>query len=228
MRTPGGQTKRLDELRLGERIAAMDQSTGDLVYSEVIAFIDRQPDERRQFVKLRTKSGQLLTLTATHLVPVQGRSVVYASRVQVGERVLVRHELNDDILGNEIARTQEAESRSLRWDEVAEVTLVLEDGVYAPLTREGTLLVNDVVASCYAVVDSQTIAHYSFMPLRLWSSIESTLSRVAGLLKSLGSTSSRTTTTTRTEPPTTLGMHWYAKFLCSIASYVLPKDMIYD
>lgn len=209
----------------------MDQSTGEIVYSEVLAFIDRQPDERRQFIRLSTKSGRVLTLTPQHLVPIEGKSAIFAARVQPGDRLIVRHitssslelESNDnDILENNV--------ESLSYDEVLEVKLVLEEGVYAPLTAQGTLLVNDVVASCYALVDSQWIAHMSFLPYRLFRSIESSLGRFAETLRSLGSSSSRTTTTTTTSisSETSEGVMMYASFLYSLSDYVLPKSMIYD
>ncbi|XP_001605475.3 sonic hedgehog protein [Nasonia vitripennis] len=226
VRTSDGLTRRLDELRLGDRVAAMDHSTGEIVYSEVLAFIDRQPEERRQFIRLSTKSGQVLTLTPQHLVPIEGKSAVFAARVQPGDRLLVRHVVTSSL-------ELEANNETLRYDEVLEAKLVLEEGVYAPLTAQGTLLVNDVVASCYALVDSQWVAHLSFLPYRLFRSIESSLGRFAEMLRSLGSSSSRTTTTTTTvlrdvnsEPSE--GVMTYASFLYSLSDYVLPKSMIYD
>lgn len=239
VRTDDGHTKRLDQLRLGDRVAALDQSSGELVYSEVIAFLDRITSEKRQFVKLRTKSGNVIELTPTHLVPVQGKSIEFASRVQPGDRVLVRHELDSE---NEISRTEDQlkdeEKLALRWDEVVEVTLVLEQGAYAPLTYEGTVLVNDVVASCYAVLANHRLAHYAFLPLRLWATLESGLAKLANMLRNLGSTSSReisrttrqtnlTTSTATSTEETSEGIHWYARLLQHI-SFVLPDSMFFD
>lgn len=219
VRTEDGSTKRLDEVHLGERIAALN-SRGDVVYSEVIAFLDRSPSERRQFIRLTTKSGRVLTLTPAHLVPVEGRSSVFAGSVQPGDRILVSDT-------DAASAANEVDSR-LRWDSVVEAKLVLEEGVYAPLTTEGTLLVDNVVASCYAVVNSQSVAHYSFLPLRVWHSVTSFfLQRLSDLehLVVRPSNASRTTETTGDEPQ---GVHWYASMLYSLSSYVLPSKMLYD
>ncbi|KAL6260171.1 hypothetical protein P5V15_007705 [Pogonomyrmex californicus] len=218
VRTEDGGTKRLDEVRLGERIAALD-SRGDVVYSEVIAFLDRSPSERRQFIRLTTKSGRVLTLTPAHLVPVEGRSSVFAASVQPGDRIIVSDHTGAVGVINEV-------DSQLRWDTVVETKLVLEEGVYAPLTMEGTLVVDDVVASCYAVVNSQSVAHYSFLPLRLWHSVASFFVQRLGEPQQVA----RPSNASRTEPTTGRGegVHWYASMLYSMSSYVLPSTMLYN
>ncbi|CAB0039059.1 unnamed protein product [Trichogramma brassicae] len=166
--TADGRRVALAELQLGERVAALDSATNRLVFSEVIGFIDRAPAERRQFLRLRLGSGKQLKLTATHLVPVQGRGTVFAARVSPGDRLLVQSQKSS----SSSSSSSNGASQALRWEEVLDVELVLEEGAYAPLTAEGTLLVDDVAASCYAVVDSQSLAHACFLPLRLWAPAE--------------------------------------------------------
>ncbi|XP_072758784.1 sonic hedgehog protein [Anoplolepis gracilipes] len=209
IRTENGGTKTLDELHLGDRIAALN-SHGDIVYSEVIAFLDRASSETRQFVRLTTESGRVLTLTPAHLVPVEGRSSIFAAKVQPGDRVLVR----------DTAATNDTDSH-LRWDKVVETKLVLEKGVYAPLTTEGTLVVDDVVASCYAVIDSETVAHYVFLPLRIWSSVTSFFVQ---RLDDVSNVKGRN----KDSHPTKEGVHWYASMLYSLSTYVLPSKMLYN
>lgn len=221
-----GGTKRLEEVQLGERIAALD-SYGNVVYSEVIAFLDRSPSERRQFISLTTESGRVLTLTPAHLVPVEGQASVFAAKVQPGDRILVSGAATSAI-DNQV---EDQVKNDLRWDSVVEAKLVLEEGVFAPLTTEGTLLVNDVVASCYAVVDSQSVAHYAFLPLRIWHSVASFFvqrpteaPRYPEVRQEAELGSNQTITAT----PTQEGVHWYASLLYSLSSYVLPSKMLYD
>ena len=39
-------------------------------------------------------------------------------------------------------------------------------GAYAPLTLEGTIIVDNALASCYAVIDDHRLAHTTLAPLR--------------------------------------------------------------
>lgn len=219
VRTEDGEMKRLDEVRLGERIAALD-SRGDVVFSEVIAFLDRSPSERRQFIRLTTESGRVLTLTPAHLVPVEGRSSVFAAKVQLGDKILV----NDAT--SSVENNNEVDNR-LRWDSVVETQLVLEEGVFAPLTTEGTLLVDDVVASCYAVVDSQSVAHYAFLPLRIWNAVTSVFTRK---LDDTRHSEVRQNDIKMDQSTMTIkeGVHWYASILYTVSSYMLPSNMLYN
>lgn len=210
MRLEDGLAKRLDQVQLGDRIAALD-SRGDIVYSEVIAFLDRSLTERRQFVQLTTESGRVLTLTPAHLVPVEGRSSIFAGRVQPGDKILVRDPADEN----------EVEHR-LRWDTVVDNRLVLEDGIYAPLTTEGTLLVDDVVASCYAFVDSQEVAHFAFLPYRVWSSVKSFFAR------RLTIEDTRHLDVRQDGRTIQEGIHWYASFLYWVSSYITPTRMLYQ
>lgn len=204
--------KPLSTLNIGEEIASLD-SSGDVVFSEVIAFMDYAPTEKRQFVRLSTSSGRHLTLTPAHLVPVEFQNrkspsdVIYAGNVQVGDRILVRDE----------DYSLPGDSR-LRWDDVIEAKLVLESGVYAPLTREGTLVVDNVVASCYAIVNSQTVAQVSFLPLRIWATVANGFRSAKNLIWEVDSPQPRNRPS---------GIHWYANLLYSISAYVLPPSMLY-
>lgn len=160
-----GGTKSISDLRPGERVLALAGSDGaaGLVYSEVLAFLDRDPGTWKLFYTLHTKAGPRLSLTAAHLLfvsegncsegaePSQGTlETVYASHARPGQCVLVSQGHSAAVL-SQITRVTVREGR----------------GAFAPLTRQGTLVVDHVAASCYAVVDQHSLAHWAFWPLRL-------------------------------------------------------------
>lgn len=203
MQTSNGSLLRLDELRVGERILAFDTTTGSFTYSEVILFLDRDPQQRREFLRLRTASGRTLTVTPSHLLVVVRNTsdtyrvqAVFADRVRVGDRVLIHNRLEPEI------------------DTVISTEAILRRGVYAPLTREGTVVVDSIVASCYAVVDSQSIAHWSYAPFRLYASFLRLFSKSVSSVRSIS------------EAP--VGVHWYANILYTVAKHILPNRMLHN
>ncbi len=238
MQLESGARISMGQLKIGDRIATMDSTTGAIVFSEVLLFLDRDVDMTRSFVNIKTASGQVLSITETHLVHVVKTDkcdeascveTIYAGNVQVGYNVLVT---SDD--------------GHVFYDRVESVNVKRLRGVYAPLTATGTLVVDNVVASAYAVIDSQAIAHAAFAPVR-WACA------VSSSFKSLFSWVSSTTdnnineidneiisdntllskvTHDQDEAPRTLrlpsvdGIHWYADILYSIADYILPQHLV--
>lgn len=205
-------------------------TAGRPVYSEVLMFMDRDAAQQREFVRIDTEGGANVTVTPGHLVYVRKRGTaetryMFADRVEEGDHLLVAT----------------ADGRELVPRRVRRIGAELHRGVFAPLTREGTIVVDDVTASCYAMVNRQWLAHWSFAPVRAWRTMQRWLdwgSSGEGLLR--GSTSSRledgggaeaarteTTTATTATIVTSSGMHWYAYALYSIKGLLVPSDWMY-
>lgn len=162
-----GHQKQMCDLHPGDRVLASSGSdgSGNLVYSEVLAFLDRDPLTQKLFYILRTEGGFSLSLTAAHLLFISSGNcsegakpaqctlrTVYASEARVGQCVLVA-EGEGGLKG--------------RFSQIVQVGVIVSRGAFAPLTEHGTLVVNGVVASCYAVIDEHSLAHWAFAPLRL-------------------------------------------------------------
>lgn len=195
--TASGETRRLSELKLGEKVLSMD-AQGNAVFSEVMLFLDRNENETREFVRIETSGGASMTVTPGHLVLVwrpseQTTKYIFADRVEEGDYVLVHV---DGVLAPR---------------KVIAITAELHKGFYAPLTYEGTIIVNNITASCYALVESHTAAHASFMPLRAANTVQHWLGGA-----SAAPTASRQN-----------GIHWYAKVLNSVKDYCVPTDWLY-
>lgn len=165
-------------------------------------FLDRDTNQVREFVKMVTDGGATITATPAHLILVwakQKTDYVFADTIQEGDFVLV------NVNG------------TLRPQKVINVSATLGKGVFAPLTKEGTVVVDSVAASCYALIDSQLLAHLSFVPWRTYNTISHWFS---------WSANSRSTPSSLSLPREN-GIHWYAKLLYSIKDYVIPSNMLY-
>lgn len=224
VQTSTGERRQLSDLQVGEKVLSVDSTTKSFVYSEVLMFLDWDPLQRREFLKFELASGRTLTVTPSHLLmtgSANSSSTVYAGKLDVGSKLLVSDSRNN-----------------LVEDAIVKVTLILDTGVIAPLTAAGTIVVDDVVASCYAVIDSQVIAHWAFVPVRIysnlkegvrrmWNLIESPISAWAGNSKTLSKgsliskTSAENSYRTKSFSSPTIGVHWYARILYTIADYTM-------
>lgn len=208
MRTSTGERKKLSDLRTGEHILALDESTRQFVYSEVLMFLDRNVDERREFLRLHTTFGKTVTLTPAHMV-IRGDVLdsVFAEELSVGDKILVRDS-----------------DGQMAVDTILRIQPVLSTGVFAPLTVAGTIVVDDVVASCYAIIDSQTIAHWSFAPLRLAVNLKHGVYRLWQMIGRPVKGWSMPNEVSR-ESLEYQGTHWYARMLYSVAKYIIPSHL---
>jgi hypothetical protein len=146
------------DLRVGDDVWTAGPR-GVLQLSRVYAFLDRQPDTTGECTELTTWSGKTLRLSATHLVHARRAEhstvrPVQAREVQVGDALLVADGIADN---------------AVREEQVVRIQKATTTGWYAPATHTGTLLVDGVLASCYAEVLSHSAAHAALAPLRLAS-----------------------------------------------------------
>uniref|UniRef100_A0A3P8T8U1 Hedgehog protein n=1 Tax=Amphiprion percula TaxID=161767 RepID=A0A3P8T8U1_AMPPE len=160
----GGATRQMCDLLPGDRVLASSSTDGrgPLLYSPVLSFLDRQPNVTKTFYVIGTDAGLNITLTAAHLIFATdctggaGLRTVFASEVRPGQCVF----------------TSVGEPRSQA--RLSVVTFVEEQrstGLFAPLTQHGSIVVNGVLASCYAAVDSHRLSHWALAPLRFFYSL---------------------------------------------------------
>uniref|UniRef100_A0A3P8UI02 Hedgehog protein n=1 Tax=Cynoglossus semilaevis TaxID=244447 RepID=A0A3P8UI02_CYNSE len=159
-----GLQKAIRDLRPGERVLALTDQD-ELVYSEVLTFLDRDPQSQKLFYTLQTESGARLSLTAAHLIFVSEGNCSEGTVPALGELTAV---YTSDVRPGQCVLVLDGKSGSL--SRVTTVSLRQMQGVFAPLTQQGTLVVDGVVVSCYAVVEQHSLAHWAFTPLRLMHS----------------------------------------------------------
>lgn len=192
---PGNRLVAMTDLKLGDQVKTLD-SQGKLIYSDVIAFLHRQEQAEAEYLSLAMEDGRSLKVSTKHLVfrvddNTNEINAVYASDIKVGDTLKTGPDGQSS---------------------VTKITMATHVGVYAPLTRHGTMIVDGVLVSCYAHWHSHTIAHLSMAPLRMWTDITSLLTSFSKLFinQSISLQSDFE------------GIHWYAESLMSIAQKFVP------
>lgn len=169
-----GQRITMEKLNVGDEVKTLD-SNGGTKYSEVIAFLHRVPTEPSLFLRFDLQGGRQVMLTSEHLIYTVdrdglSRSAVFARHVAVGDKLVTSGDMVTSVLN---------------------IAIVEGVGLYAPLTTEGTLLVDGALASCYAHVRSHELAHVVMAPVRLMKSVFSFVAKILDILPSVRSASSQ-------------------------------------
>ncbi|XP_036934174.1 sonic hedgehog protein A [Acanthopagrus latus] len=195
-----GTNKAVKDLRTGDRVLAADDD-GNPIYTDFIMFIDQDSATKRLFYVIETDSGQKITLTAAHLLFVghnstdeERMSAIFASEVRRGQKVFVF----------------DAERSRLEPVTVKRIYTQEQVGSFAPVTVQGTVVVDQVLASCYAVIEDHVLAHWALAPVRLAHWVSSLL------FNSQNQVSAQSD-----------GVHWYSKILYQLGTWLLDSHSIH-
>ncbi|KAM9829417.1 desert hedgehog protein [Syngnathus typhle] len=223
----GGKQKSMSSLTPGDKVMAASTS-GQLVFSSVLLFLHWDRAARVTFLSLETEDGHRLAITPHHLLFLDPGCALddskyqarFASRARAEHCVLIRRA--DGQIGPSRIRSLSVEEST---------------GAYAPLTEDGTLFVDGVLVSSYALVEGQLLAHWAFGPLRFISSVqrlfwgEETTGTNTTWLRRNGAFDVNTSLPRCQEgarrmpiPRQASNVHWYARLLYSVGCMVLDSN----
>ena len=84
-----------------------------------------------------------------------------------------------DLRREDLIVTFDFESQTQLAERIKSILIERVQGYAAPLTMSGTILVDGILASCYAVIDSQSLAHSVMAPARWWYAMHGLFDMVA-------------------------------------------------
>jgi MYXO-CTERM domain-containing protein len=166
VRLEDGSQKSMRDVRLGDRIMVA-RADGSLGYEEVYLNTHKDSVSSTPYVELALASGRSLTLSPRHFIPVAaGPASSWADHVAKGA--------NEIAVGDIV--WSRADDGRMAPDEVAAVRTTVAVGAYNPLTMNGTIVVDGVVASAHSdwfldgivSADAQTKVYQAILaPVRL-------------------------------------------------------------
>lgn len=151
VRLDDGKKKNIKHLKVGDVVKIVDKN--DITTSKITSFIHKHPSEETTVIKLYLSNGNRCTATYNHLIDING-SYIPISKVMVGDKVSVLNK-------NKIEKVY-----------VDEIKIGKTIGYAAPMTENGTIIVDDVLFSCFAntsnidVGKHHTVAQLLMTPMK--------------------------------------------------------------
>ncbi|XP_066537042.1 uncharacterized protein [Hoplias malabaricus] len=165
--TSEGNRKSMAELRVGDKVLALN-ADGELVFSEVILWLDRRPSAVERYVLLTTEDfSEPLSMSADHVTFI-ARSNGTAASVHTMIPVFAK-----DLQPGHLIHRYDPATGLLVSRRITNVQESMDLGAYAPLTVEGNLIVDGHLVSCYALQCLQYFAHLPFAPYRFLHTMRS-------------------------------------------------------
>ncbi len=131
-----------------------------------------------------------ISLTNSHLIFVKDQGYINAGKIKIGDTLR--------IYSNKNLKFKDFQVKRISFD--------IKKGFIAPLTNQGTLLVNQIDTSCYAEVNNHNLADIAMTPVKVWYKLS----------KLLGSSSSN-------KENEEVKVDLYSSYLYKIASKFFPN-----
>ncbi|CAD5215190.1 unnamed protein product [Bursaphelenchus okinawaensis] len=152
--TPSGH-KRMDALEVGDLVMSMDGAL--ITYSKIVMFLHRKEEEDAVYKLITTSNKEHIKITDYHLM--------YVTECKAGDRLqLVK--AADVVVGDCLHYKG---THGLKSSKVVSIENVQGYGIYAPLTANGDMFVNNVLVSCHSNMAAQTLQQTFFAWWRQWA-----------------------------------------------------------
>lgn len=132
----------------GDLIKSFNTNTKILEYARFVDYCHIDDNIRCKFLLIQTKNGCQIEITEDHYILKNDHEFVFAKELLVGDFI-----------------TRAVGSNDYKIEEIETIKTVYKRGLYAPLTSNGNIIINDIFVSCYASAFSEKLAHCVMLPL---------------------------------------------------------------
>ena len=137
--TDDGGTKEMRDVQVGDRVEVV-RADGSLGFEDVYLLTHKDATATSSYVRLSLDGGRSLVLSPRHFIPTAtGGSTAWADRTVLGA---------DEVRAGD--RIWQLDQGVMRLATVAAATREPADGAFNPLTMDGTIVVDGVVASAHS------------------------------------------------------------------------------
>jgi hypothetical protein len=167
VRMADGMKKKVKHLEIGDEVLAYEQSKGIHV-SRVSSDLHNDKDTLVPILEIKTSTGRLIPLTPQHSL--------FARECLSDGREWTAKSARDIRVGDCLPRYYEGE-KDVVEEAVVDIRVFEAKGIRQPVTETGTIVVDDIVVSCYDRVVSQQATHLVMLVYRWFSNVKSNYSK---------------------------------------------------
>ncbi|CDW79933.1 indian hedgehog protein [Stylonychia lemnae] len=158
IRLEDGSEVQVKDLKIGDRILSYNVNKKQQFVDVITNFLHKELHESCKYLRITLQNDRILEISQNHMVCAATNDFIGKSKyIQALKLKKEKHKMI--IIG---------ENGVYHLAEIKNIEEVSYSGKYAPLTRSGSIIVNDVVASCYAGSFSQKISHIAILPIQIW------------------------------------------------------------
>jgi hypothetical protein len=123
--------------------------------------LDATKVDMANYTIIRTSDHHQIVLTSAHLI----YKISYSGNLRANDITLLKSPVFASTIKSGDLIFVATSSGYLKPERVWSNIVKEMKGMYAPLTKEGTIVNNDVATSCYAIINDHHFAHQTFGPL---------------------------------------------------------------
>ena len=139
-----GKKTQMSDLKIGDKVLAVDASTGATSYSDVYFFGHRDSETVTNFYTVTTASGSSLKLSPDHYM--------YVSETGCNESITAATTLSPNLVKVGMGAWVKT-PEGMKCSAIVDIRQGEEKGLYNPITLTGSILVNGMHASSYSAYD---------------------------------------------------------------------------
>jgi hypothetical protein len=136
LKLENGNIIKIEDAKIGDKILSYSLKENKLKYSPIVAIPHQKNNILSKFIKFTTNSGKNIKMTDKHLIPVlkQNNNTfnnIFAEKIEINDIV-------KSVDGNE---------------QITSIEIIEDEGVYTVVTLEEYIVVDNIIASPYAVFE---------------------------------------------------------------------------
>jgi len=159
------RSKKISDLSVNDSVLVVDKNDQHeiLKFSKIVSFLHKVENVNAQFKRIYFNSSQNSTTLYNHITITEKHLILVGKRYENGSTETFNYIPARDIEIGDMLKYYDYNPKVHRIVYVYKIeNIALDKGIYAPLTEQGTIVVDNILVSCYSMVKNHKLAQMFF------------------------------------------------------------------